>query len=65
MTQLQVDRIDNEDGTHTLLVNHVQVGPPIKWDDTTTEHYVRETCRRLAGVDRPLGPEIVPTPQVA
>lgn len=46
-SEIRVDRIDNEDGTHTLLVDRVQVGPPIRWDDTTTEHYVRQTCLRL------------------
>jgi hypothetical protein len=45
--RFDVERIDNENGTHTLFVDNVQVGPPIPWDDTLTEHIVRQTCLRI------------------
>ena len=45
--EFRVDRIDNEDGTHCILVDHVKVGPSFPWDDLAIEHYVRQTCLRI------------------
>lgn len=70
--EIRVDRIDNEDGTHTILVDNVQVGPPIRWDDMATEHYIRQTClrvqREVNGTYRGdyLGPSVpLPQPPIA
>lgn len=52
--EFRVDRIDNGDGTHTIMVDHVQVGPPIPWSDTLTEHMVRQTCLRIQREIRPV-----------
>lgn len=45
-----VDRIDNGDGTHTLLVDFVQVAV-VQESDTEIAQAVWNTCRRLERVD--------------
>ena len=43
---IRIDRVVNEDGTHTLLVQHVEVAK-VPADDTAISTAVWNTCRRI------------------
>lgn len=46
MSHFEIEGVDNQDGTRTLLVDSVQLGPPFPWDDLRVEHYVRLMAQR-------------------